>query len=117
MPSVRFEESWVPGFRSAVRTSTAEGWSVREHRGGMRLQVRHAAGSMQTVSLPFDWARRSTGDALVRIRNIYALVEEGHSIRSAADSRGGRPLSGFASRRSCTAMRSSRAPGRRTTSR
>ena len=85
MPSVRFEESWVPGFRSAVRTSTAEGWSVREHRGGMRLQVRHAAGSMQTVSLPFDWARRSTGDALVRIRNIYALVEEGHSIRSAAD--------------------------------
>ena len=85
MPSVRFEESWVPGFRSAVRTSTAEGWSVREHRGGMRLQVRHAAGSMQTVALPFDWARRSTGDALVRIRNIYALVEEGHSIRSAAD--------------------------------
>jgi len=85
MPSVRFEEPWVPGFRSAVRTSTAEGWSVREHRGGMRLQVRHAAGSMQTVSLPFDWARRSTGDALVRIRNIYALVEEGHSIRSAAD--------------------------------
>jgi integrase len=85
MPSVRFEEPWVPGFRSAVRTSTAEGWSVREHRGGMRLQVRHAAGSMQTVSLPFDWAQRSTGDALVRIRNIYALVEEGHSIRSAAD--------------------------------
>ena len=34
MPSVRFDESWVPGFRSAVRTSTAEGWSIREHRGG-----------------------------------------------------------------------------------
>jgi hypothetical protein len=85
MPTVRFEEPWVPGFRSAVRTSTAEGWSVREHRGGMRLQVRHPGGSMQTVSLPFDWARRSTGDALVRIRNIYALVEEGHTLRSAAD--------------------------------
>lgn len=83
MPSVRFDESWVPGFRSAVRTSTAEGWSVREHRGGMRLQVRQADGPMQTVSLPFDWARRSTGDALVRIRNIYALVEEGHTLRSA----------------------------------
>ena len=37
------------------------------------------------MSLPFDWARRSTGDALVRIRNIYALVEEGHTLRSAAD--------------------------------
>jgi integrase len=68
-----------------VRTSAAEGWSVREHRGGMRLQVRHQGGSMQTVALPFDWARRSTGDALVRIRNIYALVEEGHTLRSAAD--------------------------------
>jgi len=85
MPTVRFEEPWVPGFRSAVRTSAAEGWSVREHRGGMRLQVRHQGGSMQTVALPFDWARRSTGDALVRIRNIYALVEEGHTLRSAAD--------------------------------
>ena len=85
MPTVRFEEPWVPGFRSAVRTSAAEGWSVREHRGGMRLQVRHPGGSMQTVALPFDWARRSTGDALVRIRNIYALVEEGHTLRSAAD--------------------------------
>ena len=85
MPTVRFEEPWVPGFRSAVRTSAAEGWSVREHRGGMRLQVRHQGGAMQTVALPFDWARRSTGDALVRIRNIYALVEEGHTLRSAAD--------------------------------
>jgi len=83
MPSVRFDESWVPGFRSAVRTSTAEGWSVREHRGGMRLQVRQPDGPMQTVSLPFDWARRSTGDALVRIRNIYALLREGHTLRSA----------------------------------
>ncbi|MCT0223866.1 site-specific integrase [Synechococcus sp. CS-1328] len=85
MPSVRFDESWVPGFRSAVRTSTAEGWSVREHRGGMRLQVRQPGASMQTVALPFDWARRSTGDALVRIRNIYALVHDGHTVRSAAD--------------------------------
>jgi len=85
MPSVRFDDSWVPGFRSAVRTSTAEGWSVREHRGGMRLQVRSTGGPMQTVALPFDWARRSTGDALVRIRNIYALVCDGHTLRSAAD--------------------------------
>jgi len=85
MPSVRFDESWVPGFRSAVRTSTAEGWSIREHRGGMRLQVRYSDGPMQTVTLPFDWARRSTGDALVRIRNIYSLVQEGHTLRSAEE--------------------------------
>ena len=85
MPVVRFDESWVPGFRSAVRTSTAEGWSVRETRGAMRLQVRRPGEPMQTVALPFDWARRSTGDALVRIRNIYVLMEEGHTLRAAAD--------------------------------
>ena len=85
MPSVRFEDAWVPGFRSALRTSTAEGWSVREHRGGMRLQVRQPGEAMQTIALPFDWAKRSTGDALVRIRNIYALVAEGHTLRSAEE--------------------------------
>lgn len=85
MPTVRFEESWVPGFRGAVRSSTAEGWSVREHCGGMRLQVRQKGQSMQTIALPFDWAKRSTGDALIRIRNIYSLVAEGHTLRSAED--------------------------------
>jgi hypothetical protein len=74
----------------------------------MRLQVRHAAGSMQTVSLPFDWARRSTGDALVRIRNIYALVEEGHTLRSAADLLEGKAPA---------TLKPSRVPGPRTTSR
>ena len=85
MPAVRFEESWVPGFRGAVRSSTAEGWSVREHCGGMRLQVRQKGQRMQTIALPFDWAKRSTGDALIRIRNIYSLVADGHTLRSAED--------------------------------
>lgn len=85
VPAVRFEESWVPGFRSSIRSSTAAGWSVREYRGGMRLQVRGPDGPMQSVVLPFDWGRRSVGDALVRVRNIYALVCEGHSLKAAAE--------------------------------
>lgn len=85
MPTVRFEESWVPGFRVAVRSSTAEGWSVRESRGAMRLQVRQADQPMQTLALPFDWSSRYAGDALVRIRNLYVLVQQGHSLRAAAD--------------------------------
>jgi integrase len=85
MATVRFDDSWVPGFRVAVRTSTAEGWSVRENRGGMRLQVRQGGQPMQTLTLPFTWSSRSTGDALVRIRNLYVLVQQGHSLRAAAD--------------------------------
>ncbi len=78
-PAVRFGEAWVPGFRSSVRNSTAAGWSVREYRGGMRLQVRDGSGPMQSVVLPYDWGKRSVGDALVRLRNICTLVCEGHS--------------------------------------
>jgi len=85
MPAVRFDEAWVPGFRSSVRGSTAAGWSVREYRGGMRLQVRGADGPMQSVVLPFNWGRRSVGDALVRVRNIYTLVCEGHTLKAAAE--------------------------------
>lgn len=95
MPAVRFGETWVPGFRSAVRSSTAEGWSVREHRGTMRLQVRQAGAAMQTVGLPFEWSRRSTGDALVRIRNLYALVQQGHSLQAAAGLLEGRAPAGL----------------------
>lgn len=85
MPTVRFEETWVPGFRAAVRSSTAEGWSVRENRGAMRLQVRLPDQPMQTVVLPFDWSSRYAGDALVRIRNLYTLVQQGHTLRAAVD--------------------------------
>jgi integrase len=40
---------------------------------------------MQSVVLPFDWGKRSVGDALVRVRNIYTLVCEGHSLKVAAE--------------------------------
>ena len=35
-----------------MRTSTAEGWSVRETRGAMQLQVRRPGEPMQTVAPP-----------------------------------------------------------------
>jgi len=53
----RHDQPWVKGFRSAVRASTREGWWVREHRGRMRLETVGPDGRMQSVALPFDWAK------------------------------------------------------------
>jgi hypothetical protein len=39
---------------------------------------------MSSVSLPFDWTRSASGDAVARVRAIYRLMAEGHSIKSAA---------------------------------
>jgi hypothetical protein len=38
----------------------------------------------QTTFLPFDWAKGSVGDVLTRVRNIYVLMSEGHSLKGAA---------------------------------
>jgi integrase len=45
---------------------------------------------MQSVALPFDWGPNSTGDVVTRVRNIYKLVAEGHSLASAAGQAAGR---------------------------
>ena len=81
---VRHDQPWVKGFRSAVRASTKEGWWVREHRGRMRLETLGADGRMESVALPFDWAKSQTGDAIARVRSIYRLIGEGHSLKTAA---------------------------------
>jgi len=67
----------VKGFRSAVRASTKEGWWVREHRGRMRLETLAADGRMESLALPFDWAKSRTGDVIARVRSIYRLIGEG----------------------------------------
>jgi len=85
MPAIRHAEPWAIGLRTTVRTSTAEGWSVCEFRGKVRLEVRQVGSPKQAVFLPFDWAKSNVGDVLTRVRNIYQLVDEGHSLRGAAD--------------------------------
>ena len=37
-------EAWVNGFKMAIRSSTAKGWTVREQRGLARLEVRTGEG-------------------------------------------------------------------------
>lgn len=80
----RHQQSWVKGFRSAIRASTRKGWWVREHRGRIRLECLGPDEHMQSVALPFDWAKSQTGDAIARVRSIYRLVGEGHSLKIAA---------------------------------
>ena len=90
MPAKKFNEPWVAGFRTSVRSSTAQGWSVREWGNRVRLEVRPKGQPMQSVSLPFDWGPTSTGDVVTRVRNIYKLVADGHSLASAAEQAAGR---------------------------
>ena len=86
MPKLKHEAAWVVGFRTAVRSSTAKGWWAREHRGRMRLEVQPEEGAMVSVAIPFDWNPSATGDAITRIRNIYALVQEhGYTLKQAAE--------------------------------
>jgi len=85
MPAIRRQESWSEALRTSVRSSTARGWNVYEFRGQARLELRQPGQPKQTVILPFDWAKASVGDVLTRVRNIYPLVAEGHSLKAAAE--------------------------------
>jgi hypothetical protein len=52
----------------------------------MRLEVQPEEGAMVSVAIPFDWNPSATGDAITRIRNIYALVQEhGYTLKQAAE--------------------------------
>jgi integrase len=85
MPAIRHAEPWAHALRTSVRTSTAEGWSISEFRGRVRLEVRQPGRPKQTTFLPFDWAKGSVGDVLTRARNIYVLMAEGHTLKGAAE--------------------------------
>ena len=85
MPAIRRDEKWEEGLRTSVRSSSAEGWNVYEHGGRVKLELRQPGQSKQTVRLPFDWCKAASGDVLTRVRNIYVLVSEGHSLKGAAE--------------------------------
>ena len=84
MPSVRLSSSWEAALRAGVRTSTSVGWSLREQRGGVRLEVRHRGQTAASVVLPFEWSKLQVGAILARVRNIYVLTLEGHELQEAA---------------------------------
>ena len=84
MPVVRRNEPWEVMFREEV-SGLASGWTVREHRGKVKLVVRHPAQGMESITLPFPWAKASMGDAYTRLRNIYVHWSEGYGLRAAAE--------------------------------
>jgi len=83
VPKKVHHELWVDGLRDAIKGSCGRGWTVQEKNGQVRLNVRRE-GFQGSVVLPFPWERSATGDIQARIRNIYALVQEGRSLKEAA---------------------------------
>jgi integrase len=77
-------ENWELALRVGVRSSTAKGWTLREQDGSARLEFRPAGSCRQTVALPFRWNQEQVGPILARVRNIYVLTLQGHSLLDAA---------------------------------
>ncbi len=75
--------SWHESLQADVR-ALAVGWSVKERKGKVFLRVRQGEQPEVSVSLPFEWIPSSKGDAYTRVRNIYALTQQGHSLKQAA---------------------------------
>jgi integrase len=75
--------SWHESLQADVR-ALGVGWSVKERKGKVFLRVRQPDKPEVAVTLPFEWIAGSKGDAYTRVRNIYALVQEGHSLKQAA---------------------------------
>jgi len=84
MPVVRRNEPWEVMFREEV-SGLASGWTVREHRGKVKLVVRRPDQGMESITLPYPWAKASMGDAYTRLRNIYVHWSEGYGLRAAAE--------------------------------
>ena len=75
--------SWHESLQADVR-ALAVGWSVKERKGKVFLRVRQDDQPELSVTLPFEWIASSKGDAYTRVRNVYALVQEGYSLKQAA---------------------------------
>ena len=62
MPKLKNNEAWVNGFKMAIRSSTAKGWTVREHRGLARLEVRTGEGmrsaQLMKNNIPFSYSEK-----------------------------------------------------------
>jgi integrase len=76
-------------FREQVR-NLASGWNAVESRGRIRLKVRLPGQSEQSLVLPFEWSNNDVGDAYIRVRSIYKLMDQGLDLRAAADQASGK---------------------------
>ena len=88
MPKLKNNEAWVNGFKMAIRSSTAKGWTVREHRGLARLEVRTGEGmrsaQLMKNNIPFSYSAQDMGDIITRVRNIYVeMANNGGDFDSA----------------------------------
>jgi integrase len=81
---------WEAALRLTVRNSTATGWTLREQRGMVRLEVRPQGQPRQSVQLPFAWSRNDVGGIVARVRNIYVLTLDGMDLATAAAAAEGR---------------------------
>ena len=84
MPSVVSVSGWEIAAREQVR-GLGKGWTVVAMRGQVQLKLRVPGSPASSVVLPFDWQKAVWGDAYVRIRNIFALVHDGYTLRQAAE--------------------------------
>jgi hypothetical protein len=89
MPVVVNDQHWETNFREQIR-NLASGWNVVQSRGRIRLKVRAPGRTEQSVVLPFGWNKSDVGDAYVRIRNIYKLMDGGLELRAAAEQADGK---------------------------
>ena len=80
MPSLTHTETWVIEFRRLLyrQFSKDHKWSVGEHRGYIRLQIKHNGGK-QTRVLPFEWSEDGASKAFSEILQIYKRFNEGNS--------------------------------------
>ena len=72
MPRLTQTDTWVIEFRKLLYGEFAKGhkWSVGEHRGFMRLQIKHNGGK-QTRLLPYEWYQKGASKAFSEIVQIY----------------------------------------------
>jgi integrase len=85
VPKVVREKAWETALREQVK-ALGSGWSAKEDRGRVRVKIRSAGKPEQSVTLQAAWVASTSGDAYVRIRNIYALVQEhGYALKQAAE--------------------------------
>lgn len=92
MPQIRRRQAWEMALRTGARSSTAKGWSLREERGQVRLEMRQPDRPRASVLLPFQWSRQDVGAILARVRNIYVLTLDGHDLSAAAQIASGKAL-------------------------
>ena len=84
MPEIKRHQPWEVLFRDEV-SGIANGWTVREDYGKVRLTVRRRGQPAESVTLSFPWEKASMGDAYTRLRNIYVHWSEGNTLRAAAE--------------------------------